>query len=69
MEKALKVELTLNDWNYLLGLVGQRPITEAMNLFFAMRSQVEQQAAAPQAAPAPANDPAPAPAPAAEPAE
>lgn len=61
MDKSASITLTLNDWNYVLGLVGQRPITEAVNLFFSLRSQIEQQAAAPQAAPAPANDPAAAP--------
>lgn len=56
MEKSASITLTLTDWNYVLGLVGQRPITEAVNLFFSMRSQVEQQAAAqsnPAAEPAP----------------
>lgn len=67
MEKAISITLTLNDWNYVLSQIAQRPISEAMNLFFAMRSQVEQQAAAPEPAPAPANDPASAPA--ADPAE
>lgn len=38
---TLAVKLNINEWNYILNLVGQRPITEAMSLFFNMRDQLQ----------------------------
>ena len=53
-KQKLSIELVVEDWNYIMGVLSQRPFAEVVNLIAVMKSQADGQLSM---APAPVSAP------------